>query len=48
MKKMIFFEVDVQYLEKLHELHNDLPFYMVFIKILLKMLKLALILQIMN
>ena len=21
-----FFEVDVQYLEKLHELHNDLPF----------------------
>ena len=22
-----FFEVDVQYLEKLHELHNDLPFY---------------------
>ena len=26
MKKMIFFEVHVQYLEKLHELHNDLPF----------------------
>ena len=29
MKKVIkdsFFEVDVQYLEKLHELHNDLPF----------------------
>ena len=24
--KDIFFEVDVQYLEKLRELHNDLPF----------------------
>ena len=24
--KNIFLEVDVQYLEKLHELHNDLPF----------------------
>ena len=24
--KDIFFEVDVQYLEKLSELHNDLPF----------------------
>ena len=22
-----FIEVDVQYLEKLHELHNDLPFF---------------------
>ena len=26
MIKDSFFEVDVQYLEKLHELHNDLPF----------------------
>ena len=29
MKKVmkdIFLQVDVQYLEKLHELHNDLPF----------------------
>ena len=29
MKKVIkeyFLETDVQYLEKLHELHNDLPF----------------------
>ena len=25
MKKDIFFEFYVQYLEKLHELHNDLP-----------------------
>ena len=24
--KDVFFEVDVQYFEKLHELHNDLPF----------------------
>ena len=24
--KHIFFQVDVQYLKKLHELHNDLPF----------------------
>ena len=24
--KDIFYEVDIQYLEKLHELHNDLPF----------------------
>ena len=23
---MIFFEIDVQYPEKLHDLHNDLPF----------------------
>ena len=23
---IIFLEFDVQYLEKLHELHNDLPF----------------------
>ena len=22
-----FLEVDVQYIEKLHELHNDLPFF---------------------
>ena len=26
MKKGYFLEVDVQFLEKLHELHNDLPF----------------------
>ena len=26
MDKIYFLEVDVQYLEKLHELHNDLPF----------------------
>ena len=29
MKKVvkdIFLKVDIQYLEKLHELHNDLPF----------------------
>ena len=25
--KEYFLEVDVQYLEKLHELHNDLPFF---------------------
>ena len=25
--KNIFFEVDVQYSEKLHELHKDLPFF---------------------
>ena len=24
--KGYFFEADVQYIEKLHELHNDLPF----------------------
>ena len=24
--KQIFFQVDVQYLKKLHELHNDLPY----------------------
>ena len=28
-----FFEVDVQYLEKLHKLHNDLPFLSERIKI---------------
>ena len=28
-----FFEVDVQYIEKLHELHNDLPFLSERIKI---------------
>ena len=28
-----FLEVDVQYLEKLHELHNDLPFLSVRMKI---------------
>ena len=28
-----FLEVDVQYLEKLHELHNDLPFLLERIKI---------------
>ena len=26
MDKRYLLEVDVQYLEKLHELHNDLPF----------------------
>ena len=28
-----FFEVDVQYLEKLHELHKDLPFLLERVKI---------------
>ena len=28
MKKVkVFLEVDVQYLKKLHEIHNDLPFF---------------------
>ena len=30
MKKMMkdkFFETDVQHLQKLHDLHNDLPFF---------------------
>ena len=31
-----FFEVDVQYLEKLHELHNDLPFLLEIMKIVEK------------
>ena len=31
--KGYFLEVDVQYLEKLHELHNDLPFLSERIKI---------------
>ena len=26
MKKGYFLEVDIQFLEKLHEIHNDLPF----------------------
>ena len=28
-----FFEVDVQYLEKLHKLHNDIPFLLERMKI---------------
>ena len=31
--KGYFFEVDVQYIEKLHELHNDLPFLPEIMKI---------------
>ena len=33
MKKRKFLEVDVQYTEKLHELHNDLPFLLERMKI---------------